>query len=50
MQQRNFARGHDDPPLAVGGPAQVHLHEWSAVTYNVQPIMILNTATLFEAI
>ena len=31
MQQRNFARGHDDPPLAVGGPAQVHLHEWLAV-------------------
>ena len=34
MQQGFFARGHDDSPLAVGGPAQVHLHEWSAVTYN----------------
>lgn len=34
MQQGFFARGHDDSPFAVGGPAQVHPHEWSAVTYN----------------
>ena len=34
VDQGFFARGHDDSPLAVGGPAQVHPHEWSAVTYN----------------